>query len=71
MFLTDPTEAGYVKNRKTASQTTLHIMRVLEPEGKKRQQKRSEKFIINSEMGPCHIIRVNEDGDRLPRVLSH
>lgn len=49
-------------------------LRVLEPVGGwggGKAAQRSEKFIINSEMGPCDIIRVNKDGDGLPRVLSH
>lgn len=76
MFLTDPIEAGYVKNGKSASQTTRHIMRVWEPGKRKKKKKKkaakcSEKFIIDSEMGPRDIVRVNKDRDGLPRVLSH
>lgn len=52
-----------------------HTLRVLESGrgGKKNKEaeKCSEKFIIDSEMGPCDIIRVNKDRDGLPRVLSH
>lgn len=79
MFLTDPIQAGYVKkpknkNGKTASQTTPHIesFRIRKGEKKNKEAaKCSEKFIIDSEMGPCDIIRVNKDRDGLPRVLSH
>lgn len=71
MFLTDPISAGYVKNEKTASRTARHIMRVLESGNKTKAAKCSKKFVIDSEMGPRDIIRVNKNRDGLPRVLSH
>lgn len=68
----NPIETGYVKNGKTESPTTLCRIRVLEPgRGKIKSAGHSEKFIIDSEMGPSDIIRVDEDRDGLPRVLSH
>ena len=49
MFLTDPIQAGYIKKKQPRkTQTTLHIMRVSEPEQKKKKGSKNAQKNLSS-----------------------